>query len=127
MPPSGFLSARKMRAQDAIGGLPPDGPAIFMHAVRPRRRAATHNLCTGSGPLRGDTNGWHVCQDVHNLPHFICLPRHIIRGMCVAGYGHVLALHNSIIACGDQARLDLDVPSGEIAETPDIGKNCSNT
>src|SRR4051794_39688921 len=109
MPPSGFLSALKMRVQDAIGGLPPDGSAIFMHAVRPRRRAGARKRSTGSGSLRDTTTDLYVCQNVHDLSQLTCLPQHIFKSMCVAGYGHVLALHNSRIARNAQSRSDFDV------------------
>jgi hypothetical protein len=87
MPPPGFLSALKMRAQDATGGLPPDGSAIFMHAVRPCRHAALYTRRTDFQSLQDNTNN-----------------------------GHVLALHDSITR-DNQARLDLEVLSEETTET----------
>src|SRR4051794_2943412 len=109
MPPSGFLSALKMRAQDATGGLPPNGSAIFIHVVRPRRRADAHKWSTGSGSLRDIATDPYVCQMVHDLPQFTCLPQHILENMCIAGYGHVLALHNSIVSRSDQSWSDFDM------------------
>jgi len=109
MPPSGFLSALKTRVQEAGGALLPDSSAIFVHAVQQRRRPALYKRGADFKLLRGNTSDWHVCQDVHNLPHSTRLPQHIVKNMCVAGYGHVLALHNSVIACSDQDWFDLEV------------------
>lgn len=93
-----------------------------MHTVRQCRDSAIHNRRTSFALLRGDRKGWYVCQEGRNLPHFTGLLQRIINKVCVAGYGHVLALHD-LITHGDQAWLDLEVLSEETAETPDIDQN----